>query len=752
MPDFDFKILSPYEFECLTRDLLQASENLRVESFAEGRDGGIDLRFAYDGTKKCIVQCKRYKEWRELKTSLKKEVEKVKILNPDRYIISTSVDLTSKNKYDIMELFLPYIKDSEKDILGKSDLNNLLGLYPKIIIQYNKLWLGSTEVLNLIIHKNVINWSEFEIDIIKTEISKYVHNVSFTNAEKILQDNRYVIISGIPGIGKTTLARMLVYNYLANGYDEFIYVVDDLDNACKMFDENKKQVFFFDDFLGATSLDVMKSTSFENKLLSFIKNVKKSSNTLFIMTTREYILSEAKNYYEKIDLNNIEIAKCIIDLSDYTELVRAQILYNHLVEAKLPKKYIKTILDNNNYMSIIEHGNFNPRIIEAFINKELWNRISPKNFMTNILEFFDNPLCVWEVAFSNLDTFARYALLVFATFGGNVYYEEWQFAYMHFCKSSHEDLNLVYDDIMWKKTVKILQDCFIKTENTKYKKLFITSFNPSIMDFCISFIRENKRTLSLLLKNVLYPEQLTSIFTDNNNMIHFKSLIMIPNDIDVELYVICQRIMANLASRQFLSINKYRSETNFLFDMHVKFPSFCQNNPGFIEKNYHFQELQDSSIAIFERLELMKIINWDCVSVKPLDILTNIVNDDLSNSIDMDDWNDCIITIKELGLLPEIVKAPTSYFNIEETIRCAYETIINSDDCDKLTDFINNIIDYVPNDFILKERLDEISELKLSLSESEKKTNDQNISSSDETEQNNDSNKIHEMFTSLYDV
>jgi HJR/Mrr/RecB family endonuclease len=59
MPDYDFKQLSPYDFENLSRDLLQADEGLRLESFKTGRDGGIDFRFAH-GSSKSIVQCKHY--------------------------------------------------------------------------------------------------------------------------------------------------------------------------------------------------------------------------------------------------------------------------------------------------------------------------------------------------------------------------------------------------------------------------------------------------------------------------------------------------------------------------------------------------------------------------------------------------------------------------------------------------------------------------------------------------------------------
>ena len=56
MTNYDFLILHHNEFECLTRDILQKKEGCFVESFAEGRDSGIDLRFAPIRGSSAIVQ------------------------------------------------------------------------------------------------------------------------------------------------------------------------------------------------------------------------------------------------------------------------------------------------------------------------------------------------------------------------------------------------------------------------------------------------------------------------------------------------------------------------------------------------------------------------------------------------------------------------------------------------------------------------------------------------------------------------
>lgn len=742
MLNYDFKILHSNEFEWFTRDLLQASEGLRIENFAEGPDGGIDLRYMYDTSKKCIIQCKRYQTWRDLKKTLKQEVSKVKNLKPDRYILSTSVDLTAANKDFIKDLFAPYIKDTTKDILGKSDLNNLLGCYPKIEKQYYKLWLGSTTILDHILSKSIINWSEFEREDIISEVGKYVQNESFNKALKIVNENRYVIISGIPGIGKTTLARMLVYFLLAkDNYDEFVYIVDDLDNVSKVYDENKKQVFFFDDFLGSNTFK-QQGISFENKLISFIKRVKKSKHTIFIMTTREYILSAAKCYYEKIDLNNIEIAKCTIDLSHYTEFVKAQILYNHLAEAKLPIKYIDTLITGKNYMNIINHRNFNPRVIEGFINKQIWVDLPPEKFMRSILDFFDRPLSVWEKAFTNLDISARYALLVFATFGNGVDYDEWQAAYKYFCEKTHDELHLIYEDVLWLTTVKILQDCFVKIKLRSGEKM-VSPFNPSILDFCASYIRENKTTLKYLLMSALYPEQLTTLFTDSMNPNEAPGWqVEIPQDL---LDRTLQGIWTVFDSGYY-SQNIRRNHTIFFLELLKKFPVYCRSHESFIETNYNFNELLSDSVFTSDKLELMRNIDWEHAPINAVDVLLAIAENE---RLDSPEWVDYIDTVKELGLFERLDNSLVFIemgCQLEEEI----ENVASSDELEEITDNIIQIYRDLPN----WDRDDLFCMLE------DKKEELQNTEEEDDYpddheyyyyKTNDDNSRIHEMFTSLYE-
>ncbi|RQT30513.1 nSTAND3 domain-containing NTPase [Burkholderia contaminans] len=215
---YDFRTLSPLDFEELVRDLLQAEFGLLFESFGPGRDLGIDFRFATaEGS--AVVQAKHYADARAdaLVRTARSENDKVARLKPARYIFATSVSLTPMLKAKLQDA-MPAAPLAQQDILGRADLNNLLGRHTDVHKKHFKLWLASTEVLERILHSGVYNRTQAEMDVIKAMVPKFVQNDSVSEAEAILQKNGALIIAGEPGVGKSTLARMLVWLHAEQGW------------------------------------------------------------------------------------------------------------------------------------------------------------------------------------------------------------------------------------------------------------------------------------------------------------------------------------------------------------------------------------------------------------------------------------------------------------------------------------------------------------------------------------------------------
>ena len=681
MLDYDFKILQPSEFECFSRDLLQAREDIFIESFADGRDKGIDLRFAYSKDKTCIVQCKRYKEWKELKGKLKEEVEKVKRLSPQRYILTTSVDLTVKQKDEVLAMFNPFIL-SGMDVLGKKDLNNLLEKNPEIEKNYHKLWLASTIVLNTIINRATLNWSSFELEKIEKDIRLYVENESLNKALDVLKENHYVVISGIPGIGKTTLARMLVYTMLARGYEEFVYV-DDMDTAAKMFSKEKRQIFFFDDFLGANSF-VQQSVSFENKLITFIDKVRNSKHTLFILSTREYVLSEAMAHYEKLSMSNIDIAKCTIELEYYTKTIRAKILYNHLAEANIPPEYINVCIDKRGYMTIINHQNFNPRVIESIIKEQIWETIDSNDFANKVKEFFDNPISVWQFAFEKLDVETRYTLLVLGTMGGHVRLDDFQEGYRQFCILTSQEVGLKYDDVKWRQSLKVLMNCFLKIDNRNGIKL-VTMYNPSIADFIVFYLNQNTTTALQIIRGACFIEQLYNVFSDNRDFAVRKNLVYVDEDSFPVIETAFKRIWNERRTCQLKDRIFYDAErddfveTRILYDFKTKYPFFSKQYSGFAEKLYNADELTWQTVKLKHRIGLMNLLDWNHMFRGADGYIPTIIENE---TLDTDEWIELVETVKDLNVEDEVLN-DSFYDKLDDDLKSEISGFSDQGECDE---------------------------------------------------------------------
>ncbi|MCU0287501.1 MAG: restriction endonuclease, partial [Acidobacteria bacterium] len=372
MPNYSFQTLSPIDFENLVRDLLQSQLSVRLESFKAGKDFGIALRYSKSKASGLIIQAKHYSEtgFKGLLSDLKlKEKPKIDRLQPARYILATSVSLSPANKDKIIQVLFPHIKRPDA-IYGKEDLNNLLGLFPDIEKQHFKLWLSSIVILEEILHSKILNQTKLAFKNITDKSRVYVVNQSFHDAIKILKEYNYVIIAGIPGIGKTTLANMLVLYFRKKNYD-FIDVSYDISEAYSMPDRKGPRVYRYDDFLGRTALEEKLRKNEDRRLFDFISSIRKDKNSKLILTTREYILKQAQTDYEILNGPFFEKPQCIVDLSQYTRPIRAQILYNHLYFSKLPKEYIEEIVRQATYLKIVDHPNYNPRIIE-YMTDPMW--------------------------------------------------------------------------------------------------------------------------------------------------------------------------------------------------------------------------------------------------------------------------------------------------------------------------------------------------------------------------------------------
>lgn len=481
---YDFSTLAPADFEDLSRELLGLELGIRFEAFAAGPDDGIDGRHA-QGPDDIILQAKHWRgsTFAALKSVMARERAAVNRLAPARYILTTSRSLTPKNKRALAESIGPSLQ-SEADILGPDDLNQLLRKFPDIEKAHIKLWLSGTAMLERVLYQAQHAFTAITLDEIRQKVRIYAQNPSFLESKTILDQAHVLIISGPPGVGKTTLGEMLAYAYAGEGWE--IIPIRSLDDGFAFIDDTKRRVYFFDDFLGRIALDAKALTSRDNDLARFMKRIRTSPNARFILTTRAYIYEEARRASEALSDKRLDISRYVLDVGQYTRRIRARILYNHLEVAGIGPAYIAALINTGALKKIVDHKNYSPRVVEWMTDQHRTGFIDARDYADAFLQALDHPHDLWDHAFRHRSRECQhllFALFFCSEFGTTI--EELRRTF----DALHAHLSALYGHGHrpkdFEEALRVADGGFIHIRDRN-----VSFINPSLRDYLASYLND----------------------------------------------------------------------------------------------------------------------------------------------------------------------------------------------------------------------------------------------------------------------
>lgn len=527
MNNYNFATLNDKEFEQIAKDLLNAKFHFGLQSFKVGKDQGVDLRFSSaENNNALVVQAKHYvcSSFSQLKSTLiKKELNKVVKLQPNRYIVVTSLSLSAFQKDVIKKSLSPFILSSN-DVIGQEDLNGYLSEFREIEKKYFKLWFSSTNVFKAILNNAIEGRTKYTLEKISNKISFYVVTKKLDEANEILKKEKILLVTGQPGIGKTTLAEIILLEKAKNGYK--VYEVQNILEAEEIVSSNteEKQIFYFDDFLGSNYYEIINAQKTETQLTSFVERVRNTPNKYMILTTRTIILNYAIENYEKIGRSKLKSEAFELKLVDYNQYEKALILYNHLYFRNVRNEIKDIILNEKFYRKIISHKNYTPRIIEFITDNSIIVNLNPQEYLQFVTNNLNNPKEIWRYSFVNqIDYLDRCLLLTLFTFENAPFERQLSQAFQYRLEFEKKEHNQIINSEQFDKSIKILLNGFIVSylHGTKIPIRQFSFINPSLTDFLIGYVADSFLERRSIVSSLIYVEQLNR-FNPNKAIIPFE--------------------------------------------------------------------------------------------------------------------------------------------------------------------------------------------------------------------------------------
>nr|WP_158632615.1 restriction endonuclease [Amycolatopsis sp. WAC 01416] len=506
MDSFDLGRLSAYDFEVVCRDLFEEILGLKIEIHVPGADHGIDLRHMADDGGSLVIQCKHWiRSDRSKLLANMRDKERVKIadLRPARYILATSMGLSVDAKETLLRDLAPYVH-STGDLYGVEQLREELRKRPALVQRHLRLWLSSTAVLQTVLNQDALIRSEDLVSELDDAAKTFVPTPTFDVARQLLERESICLLAGIPGIGKSTIAKMLARLQLAQGY-QVIDVTREIGEIDKLWLPDTPQLFFYDDFLGEIALNHHLGKNEDRQLLRVLRRIRKTPGKLLVLTTREYILREAKRRHEILDDGDLEPLTCDVGADAYSMEIRAGILYNHVYYADISAAEKRKFAVPSQWHKLLWHRNFSPRLVENTLR--LAGRDGTKEVAEALHLNFENPERIWaRVIEQQLAASAVHLLEVLFTFGRTTELDDLHDAWRSYrvALRQPDDRRLFHD------AVKVLDGSMIETlrqfDPTGFEResapVIATFHNPSVRDYLLSRVQSKLVPLDELLGTI----------------------------------------------------------------------------------------------------------------------------------------------------------------------------------------------------------------------------------------------------------
>lgn len=393
MSEYRLDELGWFQFERLCQSLLKARCGLTVESWGGRGDFGRDayakgpLRFPDEEKNEgpFVFQSKFVagangagaKPMRALLKGVRAELaeiarreEKGTWEKPRFYVLLTNTPLTSGRRKDIEKLLKKGLAETAITVLGGGDIDGMLDDSKDTVRLAFPQILGLRDIfalLNETVNRDIINRSKVALSMGAELAKTFVATGAYEEALQVLRQRYFVVLTGPPEMGKTTIARIIALARLSEGWEA--YECRGPNDLLRVHDIDKPQVFVADDAFGSTEYQPEKGSQWADELERVLHML--DSKHWLLLTSRPAPLRTAleKLYLQGAAEDFPKPQEVIVNASKLSDQEKAQMLYRHAksgVESEEGRALIAKHAE-----AMVGHSDFTPLRIKQFVTQRL---------------------------------------------------------------------------------------------------------------------------------------------------------------------------------------------------------------------------------------------------------------------------------------------------------------------------------------------------------------------------------------------
>ncbi|MDE0665981.1 MAG: hypothetical protein OXH67_10345 [Acidimicrobiaceae bacterium] len=327
----------------------------------------------------------------------------------DVYVLMTNARITGQTEQKLKtELRSRGVHQSL--VIGSTWINATIAENPRLRMLVPRLYgLGD---LTQILDERSYQQARAVLDSMRTDLAKLVRTTTYEKSARALDDHGFVLLTGAPATGKTTIAGQLALA-AADVFGTHVVMLEDATQFAERWNPNEKQLFWLDDAFGATQFTPSLAHSWQ-RIIPKVKSAI-STGSKFVLTTRDYIRSHASRYLKAGDFPPFDLAEVVVDVTELTPRERRQILYNHLKHGQQPKTFLRRLKPH--LEKAADHWGFTPELARRLADPTFTKDLTyPTD--ASVTDFFENPRQFLADTFASLDTDSLSALgLIFISRG-----------------------------------------------------------------------------------------------------------------------------------------------------------------------------------------------------------------------------------------------------------------------------------------------------------------------------------------------